>query len=71
MPLTRTSTILNPNTLLGEVESITMMELRRNPGEVMDQVTLGKVFTITRGGKVVATLTRTNTELTKKRKGTK
>lgn len=59
MALTRTSAELNlTSSLNGRVESITMMELRKNPGEVMDQVELGKVFVITRGGKAVAELRR-------------
>lgn len=59
MALTRTTAELNLTlSLTGRVESITMMDLRKNPGEVMDQVELGKIFTITRAGKVVAELRR-------------
>ena len=46
---------LNEMDLLeGQTEEITMMDLRYGPGEIMDQVILGKTFTITRKGKRVA-----------------
>lgn len=40
----------------GEVEIITVTELRAGPGECLDQVALGKVLGITRKGKIVAFL---------------
>lgn len=39
--------------LEGREETITMTELRALPGDVMDQVALGKVFSITRGGRIL------------------
>ena len=36
------------------LESITMMQLRRSPGEILDQVLCGKRFNITRNGKICA-----------------
>jgi len=46
------------NLLLGQIETISMMELRKRPGDVIDQVQMGKTFEITKLGKVVATLSR-------------
>lgn len=40
--------------LSGQHETISMMELRQCPGEVIDQILQGKRFTITRGDKIVA-----------------
>jgi len=42
--------------LEGREETITMTELRALPGDVMDQVSLGKVFNITRGGRILGRL---------------
>ncbi len=42
--------------LLGEIEVITVTELRSRPGECLTQVSLGKTFCITRNGKPVAFL---------------
>lgn len=42
--------------LEGEVETITMVDLRRQPGEVFAQAELGKTFIITRAGKPVVQL---------------
>ena len=42
--------------LEGREETITMSELRALPGDVMDQVALGKVFVITRAGRVLGRL---------------
>lgn len=42
--------------LAGQLETITAMDLRRAPGDALTQVTLGKIFLITRNGKVVARL---------------
>lgn len=39
--------------LVGEYETLSMMELRQHPGDVFKQVELGKVFIIKRGKKVV------------------
>jgi prevent-host-death family protein len=40
--------------LEGQTEEITMTDLRSRPGDVVDQVQMGKEFTITKAGKVVA-----------------
>jgi antitoxin (DNA-binding transcriptional repressor) of toxin-antitoxin stability system len=42
--------------LSGRVETITMMDLRKKPGEVLSSVALGKTFIITRAGKPIAEL---------------
>lgn len=44
--------------LQGREETITMTELRAQPGDVLDQVELGKVFNIMRNGKVVAVIAK-------------
>ena len=43
-------------TLAGETETITLSELRKQPGDVFQQVAMGKRFTITKSGKTVATI---------------
>ena len=42
--------------LEGQTEEISMTDLRQRPGDVIDQVQMGKTFTITKGGKTVAVL---------------
>ena len=42
--------------LVGRTETITMMDLRKKPGEVLSSVALGKTFIITRSGKPIAEL---------------
>ena len=42
--------------LVGEHEKIAIQQFRRQPGEVIAQVELGKRFTLTRYGKPVAML---------------
>ena len=44
--------------LVGKIETITMTELRTRPGEVMDQVFLGKVFLIKRANRFMAVLSK-------------
>ena len=41
-----------------QFETITAMDLRRQPGEVLDSVALGKVFVITKSGRPVAVLSK-------------
>ena len=44
------------DTLRGEVETITVTELRAHPGECLTQTSLGKSFCIKRKGKIVGFL---------------
>lgn len=44
--------------LVGKIEKISMMELRSSPGEVMTQVSIGKVFIIQRNEEPIAVLSR-------------
>jgi antitoxin (DNA-binding transcriptional repressor) of toxin-antitoxin stability system len=41
-----------------KLEEITISEFRKQPGEVMAQIALGKTFVITKGGKYVAVISR-------------
>ena len=52
------SKLKDMNLLEGQSEEITIMDLRRGPGNIMDQVELGKTYTITRRGKGVAVLSK-------------
>lgn len=47
---------IKEESLHGQVETITMMQLRSQPGKVIDQTTRGKVFIITKADKPVAIL---------------
>lgn len=47
-------TLAEMQLLKGQSETITMTEFRSRPGEVIDQVQMGKSFLITKEGKVVA-----------------
>ena len=40
--------------LAGTTETISMTELRSRPGDVINQVQMGRVFNITKDGEVVA-----------------
>lgn len=44
--------------LAGQTEKITMMQLRKGPGDIIDQVQMGKTFTVTKAGKVVAVISQ-------------
>ncbi len=44
--------------LIGKVEQITLMDLRKQPGEVFASVELGKIFVITKSGKPIAIISR-------------
>lgn len=44
--------------LAGQSEQITMSDLRKRPGDIFTQVQMGKTFTITKAGKVIAVLSR-------------
>lgn len=41
---------------VGETATVTMMELRSNPGEILDRVSRGLTVRITRQGKWIATM---------------
>ena len=41
-----------------QAEEISMMDFRKRPGDVIDQVQMGKTFTITKMGRVVAILSQ-------------
>ena len=43
--------------LRDKLETITAMDFRRQPGEILDSVALGKTFVITKQGKPCALLT--------------
>lgn len=40
--------------LVGTSETITISELRKQPGEVFSQVEMGRSFTVTKNGKTIA-----------------
>jgi hypothetical protein len=44
--------------LAGKLETISMMELRQQPGEVLKSVELGKTFVVERNGKAIAVLSQ-------------
>lgn len=44
------------NMLKGEMETITVTEFRKHPGDCLTQVSLGKTFCLKRKGKIVAFL---------------
>lgn len=48
--------LLDGNFLVGQIEEITMMDFRKAPGDVIDEVVLGKTFIVTRQGKPMAVL---------------
>jgi antitoxin (DNA-binding transcriptional repressor) of toxin-antitoxin stability system len=48
--------LTNTSMLRGQTETITAMDFRKSPGDVLLQAQMGKTFTITRNGVVVATL---------------
>ncbi len=41
---------------IGETATVTMMELRSNPGEILDRVSRGLTVNVTKSGKWVATM---------------
>jgi antitoxin (DNA-binding transcriptional repressor) of toxin-antitoxin stability system len=44
--------------LSGELENISMMDLRSRPGEILTATSMGKTYVIHRAGKPIATLSR-------------
>lgn len=49
-------TLADSKLLEGKSETITLCELRARPGDIFMQVQMGKVFTVTRNGKAIATI---------------
>lgn len=47
-------TLVQTVSLKGQTEEITLSDLRSKPGEVFAQVELGKEFTVSKNGRVVA-----------------
>lgn len=50
--------LVQTDLLAGHSEEITMSDFRSRPGDVLTQVQLGKRFTITKSGKVVAEISQ-------------
>ena len=48
--------LTNTALLRGQTETITAMDFRKSPGDVLLQAQMGKTFTITRNGVIVAKL---------------
>jgi len=44
--------------LSGKVEQITLMDLRKQPGEVFASVVLGKTFVVTKSGNPIAIISK-------------
>ncbi|HEC60900.1 MAG TPA: type II toxin-antitoxin system prevent-host-death family antitoxin [bacterium] len=44
--------------LVGRLEEITLMDLRKSTGEIFQAVSLGKTFVITKAGKPVAVISK-------------
>ena len=42
----------------GTSETITVMDLRKSPGEVLEQAAMGKTYTVTKNGKPIVTIKR-------------
>jgi antitoxin (DNA-binding transcriptional repressor) of toxin-antitoxin stability system len=53
MPHTR---LTKSKSLVGQEETITAMDLRKTPGDILMQVQMGEIFNITRNGVIVAVL---------------
>ena len=47
-------TLSETQILAGQTETISVMDLRKLPGEVFNQVEMGKVYEITRKGRPIA-----------------
>lgn len=54
--VTTTQRLTEMKLFVGKVEQITMGQLRAAPGDVIAQVEMGKTFTITKRGVVVAVI---------------
>lgn len=51
-------TLAEEITLLGKIETVTLTELRKQPGEVFASVKLGKTFIVTSKGKAIAIISK-------------
>ncbi|HEA66882.1 hypothetical protein LCGC14_2028010 [marine sediment metagenome] len=51
-------TLKDEVSLSGKFEQITLMDLRRQPGEVFTSVALGKTYVVTKNGKPIAVISR-------------
>ena len=49
-------TLRDMKLLANQVEEISMMELRRGPGDIIEQTRMGKTFYIFKAGRMVAVL---------------
>ena len=49
-------TLTKSMSLVGQTETITVMDFRKGPGDVLLQAQMGKVFNITKNGVIVAVL---------------
>lgn len=50
-------TLAKSESLVGQEETITAMDFRKTPGDVLLQAQMGKVFNITKNGVIIAVLT--------------
>lgn len=50
--------------LSGEVETITVMDLRARPGDILTQTSLGKSYVVTRRGEAVAAVVPLDGDIT-------
>ena len=44
--------------LTGQTETITAVEMRKLPGEILEQASLGKTYIVTKNGKPIAQITK-------------
>ena len=51
-------TIKDQVSLDGKIETISAVELRKQPGEVLESVALGKVFVVTKRDKPIAVISK-------------
>ncbi len=51
-------TVKDEVSLSGKVEQITLMDLRKQPGEVFASVALGKTFVVTKMGKPIGIISK-------------
>lgn len=51
-------TLIDMKLLAGKREQITLSDLRKRPGDIFQQVQMGKVFTVTKNGKRIADISQ-------------